>query len=65
MHELFSNNNAYGSLATNSFGCMNDKADSDDSNDFNDMSSYAAPKDVLAEDSDSLPSPYKCHLSHL
>jgi hypothetical protein len=40
-----------------SFGCMNDKADFDDSNDFNDMSNYAAPKDVFAEDSDTLSSP--------
>jgi hypothetical protein len=31
-----------------SFGCMNDKADFDDSNDFNDMSNYAAPKDPFA-----------------
>jgi hypothetical protein len=57
MQELFSNSSADGSLAMDSFGCMNDKADSDDSNDFNEMSSYAAPEDVLAEDSDTLPSP--------
>jgi hypothetical protein len=57
MQELFSNSSADGSLAMDSFGCMNDKADSDESNDFNEMSSYAAPEDVLAEDSDTLPSP--------
>jgi hypothetical protein len=57
MQELFNSSSAYASLAMDSFGCMNDKADSDDSNDFNEMSSYAAPEDVLAEDSDTLPSP--------
>jgi hypothetical protein len=48
MQELFSNSSADGSLTMDTFGCMNDKADSDDSNDFNDMSSYVVPKDVLA-----------------
>jgi hypothetical protein len=38
MQELFNISSADGSLAMDSFGCKNDKADS---NDFNDMSSYA------------------------
>jgi hypothetical protein len=62
MQELFSNSSANGPLAMDPFGCMNDKADSDDCNDFNDMSSYAAPEDVLAEDSDTLPPPLQMPL---
>jgi hypothetical protein len=41
MQELFNISSANGSLAMDSIGCMNGKADSDDSNDFNDMSNYA------------------------
>jgi hypothetical protein len=57
MQELFSGSSADGSLAMDAFVCMNDKADSDDSDEFNDMSNYSPPEDVVAEDSDTLPSP--------
>lgn len=59
MQELFSESSAHGSLAMDAFGTMNDKADSDGSDDFNnDFSSYAAPEDMLGDDSDTLPSPF-------
>jgi hypothetical protein len=57
MQELFSGSSADGSLAMDAFVCMNDKADSDDSDEFNDMSNYPPPEDVVAEDSNTLPSP--------
>uniref|UniRef100_A0A0E0PGR9 Uncharacterized protein n=1 Tax=Oryza rufipogon TaxID=4529 RepID=A0A0E0PGR9_ORYRU len=59
MQELFSGSNADGSLAMDQQTCcdVDNKSDSSDDEGLNDISSYARPIDIAAEDSDTLPSP--------
>jgi hypothetical protein len=59
MQELFSGSNADGSLAMDQQTCcdVDNKSDSSDDEGLNNISSYARPIDIAAEDSDTLPSP--------